>query len=205
MISQAYLAYVAASVLLLIVPGPMVSLIIGNSLRYGTRAGLLNLAGSQLGQMAMLGILLVGLETVMALMGAWFDWIRLAGALYLVWLGYKMLRTPDESGVPGGVPAKRPGQGFFWQGLGVALSNPKLLLFFGAFIPQFVDTTKPHTPQVVLLVATFMVLAMLVDGGYAVLAGQAGGWIAGRRRVMMSRVSGAILIGGGVWLALLRR
>jgi len=202
---ETYLAYVTASIALLVVPGPMVSLIIGNSLRYGTRAGFLNLAGSQIGQAIMLAVLLVGLKTVMTVMGTWFDWIRLAGALYLVWIGWRMLMAGEEPAATPAVKSATPGHGFFWQGLGVALSNPKLLLFFGAFLPQFVDTTQPYTPQVLLLVITFMMLAVLVDGGYAVLAGQAGGWIAGRRRVMMSRISGAILIGGGVWLALLRR
>lgn len=205
MTTGTYLFYVAACLGLLVVPGPMVSLIIGNSLTYGTRAGLLNLAGSQLGQMAMLAVLLLGLETVVTVMGAWFDWVRLAGAAYLVWLGLNMIFSREQAGALGAGAARPAGQGFFWQGLGVALSNPKLLLFFGAFIPQFVDTTQPATPQVLRLTLTFMVLAMMVDGGYAVLAGQAGRWVAGPRRRLMSRISGLLLMGGGVWLALLRR
>ena len=156
--TETYLAYVAACVVLLIVPGPMVSLIIGNSLRYGTRAGFLNLAGSQMGQLLMLGVLLAGLKTVMTVMGDWFDWIRLAGALYLVWIGLRMLMASETQAPPPSGAAAGRGHGFFWQGVGVALSNPKLLLFFGAFIPQFVDTTKAYTPQVVLLVATFCLL-----------------------------------------------
>jgi len=204
MTTQTHLLYVAACLGLLIVPGPMVSLIIGNSLKYGTKAGLLNLAGSQLGQAAMLAVLLLGLETVVAVMGAWFDWVRLAGSAYLVWLGLKMLLTRENAAPLGAGTERPPGQGFFWQGLGVALSNPKLLLFFGAFIPQFVDTAQPTTPQVLRLTLTFMVLAMLVDGGYAVLAGQAGQWIVGPRRRLMSLVAGLILLGGGVWLAALR-
>ena len=202
---QLYLAYVLASIVVLIVPGPTVSLIIANSLRYGARAGFLNIAGTQMGLAMMLGVLLLGLNTVMSLMGAWFDWIRIVGALYLVWLGFRMLMAREDAVSPGSTTAKRPGQGFFWQGLGVALSNPKVLLFFGAFIPQFVDTTRPYGPQVLLLALTFMALGIVLDGGYAVLAGRAGGWITGPRRVAMSRASGAILTGGGIWLALLRR
>ena len=202
---QLYLAYLLASVVVLIVPGPTVSLIIANSLRHGARAGFLNIAGTQMGLAIMLGVLLLGLKTVMTLMGAWFDWIRIAGALYLVWLGFKMMTAREE---PAGVEtrARRPlDQGFLWQGLGVALSNPKMLLFFGAFIPQFIDATRPYAPQVLLLALTFMALAVLLDGGYAVLAGRAGGWMTGRLRAAMSVASGAILIGGGIWLALLRR
>jgi homoserine/homoserine lactone efflux protein len=206
---QTFLAYMLACIALLLVPGPMVSLIIANSLRHGSRAGLLNMAGSQVGQAVMLTILLLGLNTVMTVMGAWFDWIRIAGAIYLIWLGIKMVMAREEmlatAGAGDGAAARPSGHGFFWQGIGVSMSNPKLLLFFGAFIPQFIDTSRPYQPQVLLLVVTFMVLALLVDGGYAILAGQAGGWVAGRRRVMMSRASGAVLIGGGLWLALLRR
>lgn len=203
---ETYIAYVLASVALLLVPGPMVSLIVGNSLRYGSRAGLLNVAGGQAGQAVLLGVLLLGLKTVMTIMGAWFDWIRMAGAIYLVWIGIKMVLSKEEAAADGAERAPvRIGHGFFWQGLGVTVSNPKLLLFFGAFIPQFIDVSRPYEPQVLLLMITFMILAAVLDSGYAVLAGQAGGWIAGHGRVAMSRVSGAILIAGGVWLALLRR
>ena len=72
-------------------PGPTVTLIIANSLTHGTRAGLLNVAGTQLGLAIMLGVLLVGLSSVIATMGVWFDYVRIAGAIYLVWLGWKLL------------------------------------------------------------------------------------------------------------------
>lgn len=204
MTTESYLGYVLASIAILIVPGPTVSLIIGNSLRHGARAGLLNIAGTQVGLVLMLGVLLLGLKSVMAVMGVWFDWIRIAGALYLVWLGFRML-TAREEPMEATSAVRPPGRGHFWQGLGVALSNPKVLLFFGAFIPQFIDPSKPYAPQVLLLALTFMGLGVVLDSGYAVLAGQAGTWLTGRRRLWMSRGSGAILIGGGVWLALLRR
>ena len=204
MSAHVYIGYVLACTALLVTPGPMVSLIVANSLRHGTRAGLLNLAGSQTGQLVMLSILLVGLKPVMVLVGVWFDWIRLLGAAYLVYLGVRMLLARGGDGF--GKPPPTPSHGgFYLQGLGVALSNPKVLLFFGAFIPQFLDTSRPVEPQLLLLVATFMVLAVLTDGLYAVLAGHAGGWLTGKRQVWMSRASGGILIAGGIWLSLLRR
>lgn len=209
---QVYLAYVLASVVVLIVPGPTVTLIIANSLRYGARAGLLNIAGTQIGLAMMLGVLLLGLETVMALMGQWFDWVRMAGALYLVWIGVRMAmaKAPPAVGTGPGeaaAPTRTTGlpKGFVLQGLAVVLSNPKVLLFFGAFIPQFVDTSRASAPQVLLLALTFMVLATLMDSGYALLAGRAGGALAGRWQLMLERASGVILICGGIWLALLRR
>ena len=90
---EVYLAYLLACILITIIPGPTVTLIIANSLTHGMRAGLLNVAGTQLGLAIMLGVLLVGLSSVIATMGVWFDWVRIAGAIYLVWLGWKLLRA----------------------------------------------------------------------------------------------------------------
>ena len=81
---------------LVIVPGPIVTLVIANGLRHGTRAALINIAGVQAGLTIVIGIVAVGLTTLMATMGYWFDWVRFAGAAYLVWLGYKLVRNPVE-------------------------------------------------------------------------------------------------------------
>ena len=134
---QAYLAFVAACIALALIPGPVVTLVIANGLRHGTRAALTNIAGVQAGLTIVIGIVAIGLTTLMATMGYWFDWVRFAGAAYLVWLGIKLIRAPAE-GVGADAPPP-PRGGFFLQGLLVLLSNPKVLVFFGAFIPQFVD------------------------------------------------------------------
>ena len=105
---EVYLAYLLACALVAVVPGPTVALIVANSLTHGARAGLLNVAGTQLALALMLGVLVVGLAGIMATMGWWFDWLRLAGALYLVWLGWRLLRTSGELGAPGRAPAPRP-------------------------------------------------------------------------------------------------
>jgi homoserine/homoserine lactone efflux protein len=199
---ELYLAYVIACALVAVVPGPTVTLVVANSLTYGTRAGLLNVAGTQLALALMIGVLVVGLASIMATMGWWFDWLRLAGAAYLVWLGWRLLRASGGSGAPGRVPAPRGG--FFLQGFLVMLSNPKVLLFFGAFIPQFVDPRADQVAQVALLGVTAMVVAMVSDGGYAVLTGRAGTLLARRHVRLLSRASGLCLIGGGLWLALTR-
>src|SRR5207302_3001845 len=93
---QAYLAFVAACVALALLPGPNVTLLIANGLRHGTRAALTNIAGSQLGFGIVIGIVAVGLTSLMATMGYWFDWVRFAGAAYLVWLGLKLIRAPAQ-------------------------------------------------------------------------------------------------------------
>ena len=199
---QVYLAYVAACVALAILPGPIVTLVIANGLRYGTRAALTNIAGAQLGLVIIIGIIAVGLTTLMATMGYWFEWVRFAGAAYLVWLGIKVFRSSGEMSSTEAPPPPRGG--FFLQGFLVLLSNPKVLVFFGAFIPQFVDMQQDHLPQVIVLGATFTVIAALTDGTYALLAGGAGKLLSARRVRLVSRISGGFMIGGGIWLALTR-
>ena len=200
---QLYLAFVAACIALALLPGPMVTLVIANGLRHGTRAALTNIAGAQLGLAIVIGIVAVGLTSLMATMGYWFDWVRFAGAAYLVWLGIKLIRAPVV-GVDVEAPPPAPRGGFFLQGLLVLLSNPKVLVFFGAFIPQFVDLSKDHASQVALLGVTFMVIAGLTDALYGLLAGRARLFFSARRTQALSRVSGGFMIGGGIWLALTR-
>ena len=199
---ELYLAFVAASVALALLPGPIVTLVIANGLRHGTRAALTNIAGVQAGVAIVIGIVAIGLTSLMATMGYWFDWVRFAGAAYLVWLGIRLIREP-VAGVEAEAPPP-PRGGFFLQGFLVALSNPKLLVFFGAFIPQFVDLSQDHLSQVTLLGVNFMVIAALTDATYALLAGRVRRFFSARRTRTLSRVSGSFMIGGGIWLALTR-
>ncbi len=200
---EIYLAFVLACALLAIVPGPNVTVIIANSLAHGTRAGLLNVAGTQLGVALILFILLAGLTSFVETMAIWFDWIKLVGAAYLVWLGIKLWRSDGNIG--NAAAAKPPRSGFFWQGFIVVLANPKLLFFFGAFIPQFIDPKGEILLQIAFLGGTFMVVASILDSAYALLAGRAGVMLARDRVRLLERISGTFLIGGGIWLALMRR
>ena len=199
---QLYLAYVAACLVITIIPGPTVTLIVANSLTHGSRAGLLNVLGTQLGLGLMMGVLAIGLTSIIATMGVWFDWLRLLGAAYLIWLGWKLLRSSGGIAQQASVP--RPRGGFVLQGFLVLLGNPKALLWFGAFIPQFIDPTGNYVRQVVLLGLTAMACAALSDGGYAVLAGGARSLMSKSRVRLVSRIGGVCLMGGGVWLALAR-
>jgi threonine/homoserine/homoserine lactone efflux protein len=200
---ELYLAYVAACIALALLPGPIVTLVIANGLRHGTRAALINIAGAQTGLAIVIAILGVGLTSLMATTGYWFDWVRFAGAAYLVWLGIKLIRSPVE-GVEADAPPPPPRGGFYLQGLLVTLSNPKVLVFFGAFIPQFMDMSKDHLSQVAILGVTFMITGATTDTIYAVLAGRARRFFSARRTQLLSRISGGFMIGGGVWLALTR-
>jgi homoserine/homoserine lactone efflux protein len=163
---------------------------------------LLNVAGTQLGLALMMLILVVGLSSVIAAMGWLFDWLRWAGAAYLVWLGYKLLRSPEAITDAGSAPTPRGG--FLLQGFLVMMANPKALLWFGAFIPQFVDPNGNYVAQIVGLSLTAMAVALVSDGAYAVLTGRAGAFLSKKRIRLVSRLSGGFLIGGGIWLALTR-
>src|SRR3954451_1691740 len=94
---ELYAAFLVACLVIIIVPGPTVTLVIANSLRHGRRAGLLNVAGTQIGLAIMIGVVGIGLTSLIEAMGHWFDWLRLAGAAYLVWLGWKMIRSSGKA------------------------------------------------------------------------------------------------------------
>ncbi len=197
---EIYAAYLIACIVIIIVPGPTVTLIVANSLKHGTRAGLLNVAGTQFGLGIMVLVAGVGLSSVVAALGHGFEWLRLAGAAYLIWLGWKMFRSAGAD-LDGTAPAKPPRGGFFLQGALVALSNPKTLLFFGAFFPQFLDPARDHATQIAIMGATALLFAALSDGAYSLLSGKAGHLLSRNRVRLLSRLSGGFLVGGGLWLA----
>src|ERR1700694_3279273 len=195
---QVYFAFVAACIALALLPGPVVTLVIANGLRHGTRAALTNILGVQAGLAIVIAIVAIGLTSLMATTGYWFDWVRFAGAAYLVWLGIKLIRAP-VMGVNVEEPPPPPRGGFFLQGFVVLLSNPKVLVFFGAFIPQFMDMSRDHVSQVALLGITFMVTGAITDSIYAILAGRARKFFSARRTRLLAGVCGGFMIGGGGW------
>jgi threonine/homoserine/homoserine lactone efflux protein len=198
---ETYAAYLLACVVIVVVPGPTVTLVIANSLKHGTRAGLLNVVGTQVGLAVMIGVVGLGLASLIEAMGHWFDWLRLAGAAYLVWMGWRMIRSSGNASDH----APPPRGGFVMQGALVALSNPKTLIFFGAFFPQFIDPARNHGLQIAIMGVTAMAVAALSDGAYALASGRAGRTLSAKHVRLLSRLSGGFLIGGGAWLALSRR
>jgi threonine/homoserine/homoserine lactone efflux protein len=199
---ELYAAYLLACLVIVMVPGPTVTLIIANSIRHGTRAGLANVAGTQLGIALMIAVVGIGLTSLIEGMGHWFEWLRLVGAAYLIWIGIQMFRSKgrlDANGAPA-----RPRGGFFLQGFLVAVSNPKTLVFFGAFFPQFIDPAGSHALQIAVMGATALVFAAVSDSSYAMLAGRAGRLLSAGRIRLLNRVSGSFLVGGGLWLAFSR-
>jgi threonine/homoserine/homoserine lactone efflux protein len=196
--------YLGACFILAIVPGPTVTVILANSLKGGTLAGLAIIAGTQLGLVTMIGVVALGLEAVMGFMAFAFDWIKLAGAAYLVWLGFNMLRSSGDLGQAAAGPAKSYRR-LILDGFLVIWSNPKALIFLGAFLPQFVTDEAATFWQVMALGLFFMLIAGTTDAVYAVLGGRARSLLSAARVKIVSRISGAILMAGGVWLALQKR
>jgi threonine/homoserine/homoserine lactone efflux protein len=196
---EVYVAYTLACIVIILVPGPTVTLVIASSMRHGTRAGLLNVAGTQAGIAMMIAIVGIGLNSTIEAMGHWFEWVRLLGAAYLIYIGWQMIRSSGR--LEAGEAPVAPRGGFFLQGLLVAVSNPKTLIFFGAFIPQFIDPSLAYMPQIVTMGVTALVFAAFSDSAYAIVAGRAGKALSARRVKLLSRISGGFLIGGGLWLA----
>ena len=201
-----WLLFIAASAALIIVPGPTVTVIVANSLNAGTRAGLMNVIGTQLGLGLMVLILAFGFASIVEHMAMVFEVLRLVGAAYLVWLGIRLWLANGVmvAGDQVSVLAK-PDGGYLLQGFLVIWSNPKALFFFGAFFPQFVDPAANPGPQVLFLGLSFMIVGTLLDGAYAVAAGQMKRILTRGKVNFLEKVSGTCLIGGGIWLALSRR
>ena len=195
-----YLTFCATAFALAAVPGPTVTVIIANALRYGTRAGLLNVTGTVLAGFVWIAVAALGLTAAVELMGAWFDLLRYGGAIYLVWLGFKLLTSKGDLGTA--VAQERGPHGYFWQAFVVTVSNPKVLVLYGMIIPPFLTRDGNATYETVLLGGSFVLIASVTDSVYALLAGRAGAWLSRSRIRAIEIVSGTCLAAGGIWMAL---
>lgn len=200
------LAFAATCVLLALTPGPNMSLIIANTLAGGMRAGFMTLAGSASGLAVLAATAAIGMSSVMVFMAEWFDVIRWAGALYLVVLGARQLwGWYRRRGAAVYAAPKVSASGAYAQGLLVSLSNPKVLLFLGAFLPQFLDPTTPAPPQLAILAAVFVATLIVVDCGYTYAIGRARRAFDVRRLALLDGIAGGLLVAGGLVLASARR
>ncbi|MBU1173995.1 MAG: LysE family translocator [Alphaproteobacteria bacterium] len=198
------LAFALATAIAGAVPGPTVAVVVANAMRFGTRAGVLTALGAEIAVLTMLGVVAFGLEAVMAFMGWAFEWIKLLGATYLVYIGWRMFAARHHpQAVDDG--RRRQRSGFVLHGFLVVWSNPKTLLFLGAFLPHFIVPGEPALPQVVLLGAITLVLATANDFGYALMAGGLKSVMTEARTRLVTRLSGLVLMAGGIWLALSKR
>jgi threonine/homoserine/homoserine lactone efflux protein len=197
-----FLAFVLAITVLMLMPGPNVALIVANNIAFGARYGLLTVAGTSSAMIVQLGIVALGMTEALLAAASWFGWIRWLGVIYLVWLGIKEWRAPPVD-LTRTKPEPKSAKEIYGRGLLVSLSNPKTLLFYGAFFPQFVQPERDIGLQVAVLSVTFLALSILIDGTWAMTAGQMR-WLLAPRGRLRSRLSGVLLMGAGLGLAMAR-
>jgi homoserine/homoserine lactone efflux protein len=154
------LAFIGTTALLALTPGPNMSLIVANTLAGGLTRGLQTLAGALTGNSILVAAAAVGMSSLMVFMSEWFDVIRWVGALYLLLIGARQLYRYLKGGAADAANSVSA-RGAYAQGLIVSLSNPKVLLFLGAFLPQFVDASRDPLPQLRTLAILFIAILAL--------------------------------------------
>jgi len=204
---EQWFAFAAASAVLLIIPGPTVLLVISYALAHGRRAALATVAGVALGDFTAMTCSLAGVGALLAASATAFTVVKWVGAAYLVYLGIKLWRAPVEAGADGlpAVPALQPRRIFF-NAFTVTALNPKGIVFFVAFLPQFLNPKTELLPQFAIFIATFVTMAALNVLGFALLASAARRAI--RRPAVqraVNRTGGTLLIGAGVLAAAWRK
>jgi len=205
---ETWLAFVAASAVMLAIPGPTILLVISYSLGHGRRTALATVTGVTLGDFTAMTASLAGLGALLATSSALFTILKLAGAAYLMFLGIKLWRAPIVNGPIGdndNLPEEKPLKILLHAYVVTAL-NPKSIIFFVAFVPQFLDLSRPFLPQTLILEATFLCLAAANAFLYGLLADIARGVIrkASVQRVV-NRTGGTLLIAAGAVTAGYRR
>ena len=201
-----YGLFVLAVTLLMLTPGPNMAIIVANSVAYGVRFGFLTLAGTATAALIHMVLVGLGLQESLGAIGAVFDWVRWAGVVYLIYLGVQTWRAPVvDLGVDLGAVAAAPrsARRMFGRAFLVGFTNPKVLLFYGAFFPQFIAPGRAVAPQIWVLCVTYVVITVVVDSGWTVGAAWARGALGAHGR-LRNRVSGGLLVGAGVGLALAR-
>ncbi len=199
---QLFSAFLLITVVLFLTPGPIVTLIIATGASRGTRAALLTVAGASSGNAVLLTAIAFGLGWILKTSADVFDVLRWVGAAYLIWLGIQAWRHAGQAAAvvapAGHVHARR--------GFVVAITNPKTIAFYTAFLPQFVDPTLPLGRQLFVMCAVSVMIGALLDAGWAVAAGYGRNFFMARANgKWLGRTSALALIGGGIWLSLARR
>lgn len=199
-----YLAFVAATAVLILTPGPVVALVVDTSVRYGAGRGLLTVAGSASAMGVHLVLVCFGLATLLASLGEAIFWLKWIGAAYLVYLGLRALMSRETLGAGEGAATMKSARRAYAEGFAVAISNPKPLIFYAAFFPLFIVSDRAAAPQLILLSITFFVVGVSLDCCWAIAADRARPLLARAGR-WGNRVSGGVLLLAAAGLAGLKR
>jgi threonine/homoserine/homoserine lactone efflux protein len=201
-------AFAVTAFLLIVVPGPSVLFVISRGVTLGRKAALLTVVGNAAGVMVMVVVVAAGLGAVLERSAVLFDAIRFAGAAYLVYLGVQAIRHRRELSTVLDVTATRPSRHILREGFVVGVTNPKLIVFFTAVLPQFVNPDAGPVPVQLLVFGTvFVAIALVMDSCWGLAAGTARAWLAGRphRLERLGGAGGLVIIGLGARLALTGR
>ncbi|MGZ9894939.1 LysE family translocator [Bordetella bronchiseptica] len=202
---ETWLAYVGACAVLLVIPGPTILAVIGYAATHGRRARLPVVAAVALGDSTALLLSLAGLGALLAASAFWFTVVKSIGGLYLLYLGYQLLRAGVASAPEQPAAAAVSRWRLFANTYLVTALNPKGIIFFVAFLPQFLRADAPLAGQLWLLSATFVALATLNATLYAVFAGQARRLLRSpRAHQSFNLAGGSLLSGAGLWALLSR-
>src|SRR5947207_5780949 len=196
------IVFAAASLALLVVPGPAVLYVVTRSVAQGRRAGLVSVLGVHAGSVVHVAAAALGLSALLASSATAFGVVKVLGAGYLIWLGARKLLRREDVTVEDVAPVSQ--RRLFTQGIVVNVLNPKTAIFFLAFLPQFVNPARgPVAPQILVFGVSFIVLGMLSDGAYALLAGALAGRLRRtvRARRRLDRASGLVYLGLGAGAA----
>ncbi|MCO5734069.1 LysE family translocator [Rhizobium sp. SSA_523] len=203
-----WLAFVAASAVMLAIPGPTILLVISYALSHGRKVAAATVAGVALGDFTAMTASLLGLGALLSASAFAFTVLKWIGAAYLVYLGVKLWRAPVSAAHESEATAqtREPASRIFLHTYVVTALNPKSIVFFVAFLPQFFDLAHPLPLQMVIMEATFLVLATLNAALYGLLASMARQTI-GRPdiRRIVNRTGGSLMIGAGLLAAGYRR
>ncbi len=202
---ETWAAFAAASAVLLIIPGPTILLVLSYALGRGWSTAAPVAAGVALGDLTAMTLSMLGLGVLLAQSATLFVALKWIGAAYLIWLGVRLWRSGGAAQVEPRTAARAS-----WRMLGhawlVTTLNPKSLIFFVAFLPQFLDPTRDFWTQMAIFEATFVILAFANALGYAALGARAGRLASSERAIrIVNRAGGTALIGAGAAAALTAR
>lgn len=201
---ETWFAYLTAYLVLSVIPGPSVFMVLGQSLSRGFSAALFCILGDLLGGVVVMTASYIGVGMVLATSSQAFFVLKWAGAAYMAWLGIHQILASRRMGKVDicGTTAKSPRSTSLKAGFVTGILNPKAILFYVAFLAQFLDSTQPVLPQFLILMTTSMAVVFVVLTGYAVLASQAFKTMRSlRARKRIGYVGGSFLLGGSVLIA----
>lgn len=203
---ELWFAFVAASAVLLVIPGPTILTVISYSISHGQRANVPLVAAVALGDSTALLVSLLGLGALLATSAAWFTAVKWAGGLYLLYLGAIRLRAGMSTAEPTAPNVASSRGRLFVNTYLVTTLNPKGIVFYVAFLPQFLNPSSSITRQVWIPAVTFVTMGIVNATLYATFAGSARRWLASLRAQRRFNIAGgSLLFGAGVWALLAKR